>query len=78
MNHIAPKPEPLIREIPLSRPALAPENVRNPPADLRVVEAEMKVSIAAHGLLENLVARMDGPADAGTYAVAAGGSASPP
>ena len=33
----------------------------------------MKASIAAHGLLENLVVRMDGPADAGAYAVVAGG-----
>ena len=28
MNYIAPRSEPLIREIPLSRLALAPENVR--------------------------------------------------
>ena len=72
MNHIAPRVEPLIREIPLNRLVLAPENVRKTPAD-RVAEAEIKASIAAHGLLENLVARMDGPADAGTYAVVAGG-----
>ena len=32
MNHIAPLHEPLIREVPLSRLALAPENVRNPAA----------------------------------------------
>ena len=72
MNRIASPPEPLIREIPLSRLALAPENVRKTPAD-PVAEAEIKASIAAHGLLENLVARMDGPADAGAYAVVAGG-----
>ena len=72
MNHIAPLHEPLIREVPLSRLALAPENVRKTPAD-PVAEAEMKASIATHGLLENLVVRMDGPADAGTYAVVAGG-----
>ena len=72
MNHIAPLHEPLIREVPLSRLALAPENVRKTPAD-PVAEAEMKASIAAHGLLENLVVRMDGPADAGTWAVVAGG-----
>ena len=72
MNHIAPLHEPLIREVPLSRLALAPENVRKTPAD-PVAEAEMKASIAAHGLLENLVVRMDGPADAGNYAVVAGG-----
>ena len=72
MNHIAPPHEPLIREVPLSRLALAPENVRKTPAD-PVAEAEMKASIAAHGLLENLVVRIDGPADAGTWAVVAGG-----
>ena len=72
MNHIAPLHEPLIRELPLSRLALAPENVRKTPAD-PVAEAEMKASIATHGLLENLVVRMDGPADAGTWAVVAGG-----
>ena len=33
----------------------------------------MKASIATHGLLENLVVRVDGPADAGTYVVVAGG-----
>ena len=33
----------------------------------------MKASVATHGLLENLVVRMDGPADAGTWAVVAGG-----
>ena len=72
MNHIAPLHEPLIREVPLSRLALAPENVRKTPAD-PIAEAEMKASIATHGLLENLVVRMDGPADAGTWAVVAGG-----
>ena len=72
MNNIAPLHEPLFREVPLSRLALAPENVRKTPAD-PVAEAEMKASIATHGLLENLVVRMDGPADAGAYAVIAGG-----
>ena len=72
MNHIAPLHEPLIREVPLSRLALAPENVRKTPAD-PIAEAEMKASIATHGLLENLVVRVDGPADAGAYAVVAGG-----
>ena len=33
MNFIAPRAEPLIREIPLSRLALAPENVRKTPPD---------------------------------------------
>ena len=72
MNHIAHPHEPLIRKVPLSRLALAPENVRKTPAD-PVAEAEMKASIAAHGLLENLVVRIDGPADAGAWAVVAGG-----
>ena len=53
MNHIAPSREPLIREIPLSCLALAPENVRKTPAN-EFAEAELKASIAAHGLLENL------------------------
>ena len=48
MNHIAPLHEPLIREVPLSRLALAPENVSKTPAD-PVAEAEMKASIAAGG-----------------------------
>ena len=33
MNHIVPRAEPLIREVPLSRLALAPENVRKTPPD---------------------------------------------
>ena len=72
MNRIAPLHEPLIREVPLNRLALAPENVRKTPAD-PIAEAEIKASIAAHGLLENLVVRVDGPADAGAWAVVAGG-----
>ena len=74
MNHIAPPPEPLIREIPLSCLALAPENVRMTPAN-EFTEAELKASIAAHGLLENLVARADDPAEDGAerFAVVAGG-----
>ena len=72
MNHIAPRPEPLIREIPLSRLALAPENVRKTPPDA-CADAEIKASIAAHGLLENLVARPEGDDPDGAYAVVAGG-----
>ena len=74
MNHIAPPPEPLIREIPLSCLALAPENVRKTPAN-EFAEAELVASIKAHGLLENLVARADDPAEDGAerYAVVAGG-----
>ncbi len=58
MNFIAPRAEPLIREIPLSRLSLAPENVRKTPPDPRA-DAELKASIAALGLLENLVVRAD-------------------
>ena len=74
MNHIAPVAEPRIREIPLSRLALAPENVRKTPPDPRA-DAELKASIAALGLLENLVVRAEEPgADAvERYAVVAGG-----
>ena len=76
MNFIAPRAdtaEPLIREIPLSRLALAPENVRKTPFDAQA-DAELKASIAALGLLENLVVRAADPDnDDGTYAVVAGG-----
>ena len=74
MNHIAPPPEPLIREIPLSCLALAPENVRKTPAN-QFAEAELVASIKAYGLLENLVARADDPDSDGTerFAVVAGG-----
>ena len=40
MNFIAPRAEPLIREIPLSRLALAPENVRKTQPDSRA-DAEL-------------------------------------
>ncbi len=74
MNFIAPRVEPLIREIPLSRLSLAPENVRRTPPDPRA-DAELKASIAALGLLENLVVRPDEPDEGGAerYAVVAGG-----
>ena len=74
MNFIAPRAEPLIREIPLSRLALAPENVRKTPPDA-CADAELKASIAALGLLENLVVRTDKAHADGTerYAVFAGG-----
>ena len=44
--------------------------MRKTPPDA-VAEAELKASIANHGLLENLVVRSDGPD--GGYAVVAGG-----
>ena len=82
MNFIAPRTEPLIREIPLSRLVLAPENVRKTPPDPRA-DAELKASIAALGMLENLVVRAEEPAEdpgsspgqavADRYAVVAGG-----
>ena len=74
MNYIAPRAEPLIREIPLSSLALAPENVRKTPPDPRA-DAELKASIVALGLLENLVVRSDAShtEDAERYAVVAGG-----
>ena len=75
MNFIAPRAEPLIREIPLSSLAPASENVRSTPSDTRA-DAELKASIAALGLLENLVVRTDGPEEqdgAERYAVVAGG-----
>ena len=71
MNFIAPGAGPLIREIPLSRLALAPENVRRTPPDPRA-DVELKASIAALGLLENLVVRADDN-DAERYVVVAGG-----
>ena len=49
-------PETTIRSIPLSRLELAPGNVRKTPADPAAL-AELKASIAAHGLLENLIVR---------------------
>ena len=60
MNFIAPRAAPAVREIPLSRLALAPENVRRTPPDPRA-DAELKASIAALGLLENLIVRTDEP-----------------
>ena len=60
MNHIAPRAEPLTRDIPLSRLALAPENVRKTPPDPQA-DAALKASIAAIDLLENLVVRPDDP-----------------
>ena len=73
MNSIAP-PDPVIRSIPLSQLELAPENVRKTPAGAAALD-QLKASIAAHGLLENLVVRSEGPGPdgAGRYAVVAGG-----
>ena len=54
--------EPLIRSIPLNRLELAPENVRKTPADPAAF-AELKASIAAHDLLENLIVRVEHPGE---------------
>ena len=72
MNNIAPRPEPLIREIPLSRLALAPENVRKTLAD-PVAEAEIQ-GLDRRPRPPGKPRRPHGrSADAGTYAVVAGG-----
>ena len=67
-------PERDIRDIPLSQLELSPGNVRKTPADASAF-TELKGSIAAHGLLENLIARSmePGPDGAARYAVIAGG-----
>ena len=70
MNHTAPVHDSAIRPIALDRLAIAPENVRKTPPDA-AADAELKASIAAHGLLGNLVVRSNGPG--GNYAVVAGG-----
>ena len=53
MNHSAPIYETEIRPIALDRLVIAPENVRKTPPDASA-EAELKASIASHGLLKNL------------------------
>ena len=65
--------EPVIRHIPLDRLERSPANVRRTEAG-KTAFTELKASIAAHGLLENLVARSIGPADDGgeRFAVIAG------
>ncbi len=70
MNHTAPIHDSAIHPVPLDRLSIAPENVRKTPPDGNA-EAEMKASIANHGLLENLVVRSEG--SGGSYAVVAGG-----
>ena len=74
MNPIASPPEAAIRDIPLCRLALAPENVRKTPPSA-AAQVQLQASIAAHGLLKNLVARPDAPDADGVerFAVVAGG-----
>ena len=66
--------EPVIQSIPLSQLELSPANVRKTSAG-KTAFAELKASIAAHGLLENLIARAIEPGPGGNvrYAVIAGG-----
>ena len=56
--------DPVIRPIPLDRLERSPANVRRTEAG-KAAFAELKASIAAHGLLENLVARSIGPGEDG-------------
>ena len=65
--------DPVIRPIPLDRLERSPANVRRTEAG-KTAFVELKASIAAHGLLENLVARSIGPGEDGGehYAVIAG------
>ena len=67
-------PERDIRDIPLSQLELSPANVRKTSADASAF-TELKASIAAHGLLENLIARAMEPGTdcVARYAVIAGG-----
>ena len=69
MNVIAPPTGTAVREIPLDRLFPAPGNVRRTPPGAQA-DAELRASIAALGLLENLVVREDGD---GRHAVIAGG-----
>ena len=66
--------DPVVRSIPLDRLELSPANVRRTAAG-KTAFAELKASIAAHGLLENLVVRPHDPGQDGAvrYAVIAGG-----
>ena len=65
--------EPVIRSIPLDRLEPSPANVRKTPAGKAAFD-ELKASIAAHGLIENLVARSAEPDEDGgeRFAVIAG------
>ena len=67
-------PERDIRDIPLSQLELSPGNVCKTPADASAF-TELKASIAAHGLLENLIARAMEPGTdcVARYGVIAGG-----
>ena len=66
--------DPVIRSIPLDRLELSSANVRRTAAG-KTAFAELKASIVAHGLLENLLVRPHDPGQDGAvrYAVIAGG-----
>ena len=65
--------DPVIRPIPLSQLELSPENVRKTPASDSAL-AELTASIAAHGLIGNLVVQDGTPGpNGGRYPVIAGG-----
>ena len=67
------RPHERIASVPLGRLELSPDNARRTPANDAAL-AELKASIAAHGLLENLVVRpQGGEGAAARYAVIAGG-----
>ena len=67
------RPHERIASVPLGRLELSPDNARRTPANDAAL-AELKASIAAHGLLENLVVRpLGGEGAAARYAVIAGG-----
>ena len=66
------EPDPGLRHVPLGRLELSPDNARKTPADDAAL-AELKASIVAHGLLENLVVRPVGAGEDARYAVIAGG-----
>src|ERR1700679_1982484 len=62
---------PAVRKIPLNRLVLSPTNVRKVPPSA-AEDAELKASIKARGLLQNLVAHPSSEGE-GVHAVVAGG-----
>ena len=67
-------PDPIIRSIPLDQLEISTANVRKTDAG-EAAHAELKASIAAHGIIENLNVRQLGPDNQGKprFAVIAGG-----
>ncbi|MGH6679181.1 MAG: ParB N-terminal domain-containing protein, partial [Bradyrhizobium sp.] len=60
-----------VRKIPLDRPVLSPANARKTPPSA-AEDAELKASLRAHGLKQNLVV-CPAPETSGIFAVTAGG-----